>query len=317
MDKTAVVDKSVVGNRLAKEPQFKVQIRRWRCYKPAAKLTNSDDGGEAASEPSSTNARSLWTKRVGVEFINTAHPKDATSAAAVSSIRSHAARGVHAARRVSALPPCTESKRRGVRVDTGRGGPQRVITWPASLGIPRLESLFQGVRPITNLEYFLLDYYITIVIPESRNWCDHGEGDLRFYESTRMYWLPFIVSDTGLLAGVLLSACRNLTINDRQGPVDCDYAQVATMYKVECIRSINAAIDADRCSVSDASVAKALMLCTDEALCKNVTASLQHYDGMSRMIQLKGGMPSLGVGGFLGKAYRGCNVQEFLAKYAQ
>ncbi|UKZ74454.1 hypothetical protein TrVFT333_002123 [Trichoderma virens FT-333] len=56
------------------------------------------------------------------------------------------------------------------------------------------------------------------------------------------------------------------------------------------------------------------MLCTDEALCRNVTASIQHYEGMSQMIQLRGGLPNLGVDGFLGKAFRGCNVYEYFGK---
>lgn len=102
------------------------------------------------------------------------------------------------------------------------------------------------------------------VIPESRDWCDHGEGELPFFETASQHWLPFIVSDDGMLAGVFLSACRNLVLHERQGPVDCDYAQVATMYKVECIRSVNADIAAERCSISSASIAKALMLCSDE-----------------------------------------------------
>ncbi|QYS92952.1 hypothetical protein H0G86_000343 [Trichoderma simmonsii] len=308
----------MVGSNSAKEPQFKMRIRRWKRYQPTRSLAK-DDGCETASEtsaghlPSEHLSDTPLTKIVGIEFINAAHPRDATSAVAVSSIRSHAARGVHASRRASTLPLSMDSKGRGAQVDTGKVS-QVVVVWPARLSIPRFEWLFQGSRPITKLEYFLLDYYVKSVIPESRDWCDHGEGELPFFETASQHWLPFIVSDDGMLAGVFLSACRNLVRHERRGPVDCDYAQVATMYKVECIRSVNADICTEQCSISNASIAKALMLCSDEALCENEAASIQHYEGMRQMIQLKGGLPNFGVAGFLRKAFKGCDVYQFFGK---
>lgn len=153
----------MVGSSSAKEPQLKMRIRRWRRYQPTKSLAKDDDGcGETASETSSEHLPSgnlsiPLTKRVEIEFINAAHPRDATSAVAVSSIRSHAARGVHASRRASTLPLSMDSKERGTQVDTGKVA-QVVVVWPARLNIPRFEWLFQGSRPITKLEYFLLDY---------------------------------------------------------------------------------------------------------------------------------------------------------------
>lgn len=152
----------MVGSNSAKEPQFKMRIRRWKRYQPTRSLAK-DDGCETASEtsaghlPSEHLSDTPLTKIVGIEFINAAHPRDATSAVAVSSIRSHAARGVHASRRASTLPLSMDSKGRGAQVDTGKVS-QVVVVWPARLSIPRFEWLFQGSRPITKLEYFLLDY---------------------------------------------------------------------------------------------------------------------------------------------------------------
>ncbi|KAL7916557.1 hypothetical protein GGI35DRAFT_433432 [Trichoderma velutinum] len=305
----------MVRSNSAKEPQPKIRIRRWRRYQPRSSVANDVGCSKTASEPPSEHLSTPLTKRAETVFINAAHPRDATSAVTISSIRSHVARSVHASRRVSTSPliPYMDSNGKEAQVDT-RKVSQVVVVWPARLNIPRFEWLFQGVRPITKLEHFFLDYYVKAVIPESRDWCDHGEGELPFFESATQYWLPFIVSDAGLLAGIMLSACRNLVLHERQGPVDCDYAQVATMYKVECIRSINADIATEQCSISNASIAKALMLCSDEALCKNQAASFQHYEGMRQMIQLKGGLPSLGVEGFLSRAFRGCNVYEYFDK---
>ena len=147
----------MVDSRTVKGPQVKMRIHRWRLNQPTTSPANDDEGGETASKPSSARPNTPLTKRVAVEFINAAHPRDATSAAAVSSIRSHAARGAHASRRVSILPPCTDPTRKDTRVGTGRVS-QKAVACPASLGSPRFETLFQGIRPITKLEYFLLDY---------------------------------------------------------------------------------------------------------------------------------------------------------------
>lgn len=102
------------------------------------------------------------------------------------------------------------------------------------------------------------------VIPESQAWCDHGDEEALFLDSVTQHWLPFVVTDSGLLAGILLSSCRAIALNGRQTQVNYDYSQIAMMYKVECIRSTNTAIAEERTSISETTIAKALMLCADE-----------------------------------------------------
>jgi hypothetical protein len=80
----------------------------------------------------------------------------------------------------------------------------------------------------------------------------------------KQYWLPFIITDIGLLAGILLSSCRNITLNGHRALADLDYYQIAMVYKGECIRSVNADIAAERPIISEATIAKTLLLCADE-----------------------------------------------------
>jgi hypothetical protein len=47
-------------------------------------------------------------------------------------------------------------------------------------------------------------------------------------------------------------------------------------------------------------------------MCKNLNATALHFEGMSRMIKLKGGLPSLGAGGFLRKAIEWCDLENVL-----
>lgn len=80
----------------------------------------------------------------------------------------------------------------------------------------------------------------------------------------KLYWLPFVITDTGLLAAIFLSSCRNLALHGCQAEANHDYSQIATMYKLECIRSVNAAIAAERPIINETIIAITLLLCADE-----------------------------------------------------
>lgn len=97
-------------------------------------------------------------------------------------------------------------------------------------------------------------------------------------------------------------------------------------------RSINTDIAQEQPSITEATIAKALILCADEvsvevfpryclwdiksnrsiiqALCENTSASILHYGRISQIVHLKGGLSNLGIGGFLGKALQSCNLNH-------
>lgn len=136
-----------------------MRIRRWRRYQPTANPPCDDDlDAETTPQTSSGPSTRPLALRIGVEFINTVHPRQITSSATISSVRSHVARDIHASRRASALQPTVDAKTREMQFDTV-GASQLAATWPANLIIPVYNGLFHGfVRPITKLEHFLLDY---------------------------------------------------------------------------------------------------------------------------------------------------------------
>lgn len=101
----------------------------------------------------------------------------------------------------------------------------------------------------------------------------------------KLYWLPFVVTDSGLLAGILLSSCRNLALRGHQARANQDYLQNAMMYKVECIRSVNAAIAAERPIINEITIATTLILCADEVSMQPFPEKLaerQHLIGLLR-----------------------------------
>ncbi|KAL7905471.1 hypothetical protein GGI35DRAFT_138434 [Trichoderma velutinum] len=304
---------SARSSRSGNEPELKTRIRRWRRYQPAANL-GYDNDSVAATVPQASSGKlnRPLRGRVGLEFINTAHPCDATSSTAISSIRSHAARNIQASYRASNSQPNGGEKKRTKQMDTGMNS-HSSVTWPMNLTIPVYNGVHQCfARPITKLEQFLLEYYETSLLPDPRPWCHHGDEETLFIEGVRLYWLPFVVTDSGLLAGILLSSCRNLALHGHRLEANYDYSQFAMMYKLECIRSVNAAIAAEGSTITEATIAKTLLLGTDEYLCNNLNVSALHFEGMNNMIKLKGGLSHFGINGFLRKVLEWCNLENIL-----
>lgn len=108
----------------------------------------------------------------------------------------------------------------------------------------------------------------TYVIPEMPVWCNHGGEEVLFLELVNSFWLPFVVTDPGLLAAVLLASCRNMLLHNRQseafGHSQANWLELALKYKIECISSINTAILAELPHISDATIAKTIVMATDE-----------------------------------------------------
>ncbi|KAF3062996.1 hypothetical protein CFAM422_010389 [Trichoderma lentiforme] len=298
------------SSRTANEPQLKTRIRRWRRYQPP---TNLECGSDSVAETTSSGQLNRrLRKRIGLEFINTAHPHDATSSTAISSIRSHAARNIHASHRASASHPKGSGKGRRTQMDTNENS-LLSIDWPVHLMVPVYSGLLHCfARPMTKFEHFLLDYYAASVIPDAHLWCHHGDEETVFIEGVRLYWLPFVVTDSGLLAGIFLSSCRNLALREHRPQANHEYSQLAMMYKLECIRSVNEAIAAEGPIITETTIAKTLLLCADEFMCDDLNASALHFEGMNNMIKLKGGLSNVGVNGFLRKALKWCNLENIL-----
>lgn len=75
------------------------------------------------------------------------------------------------------------------------------------------------------------------------------------------YWIPFALSDIGLIAALFLQSCNSLAaFNPGQGYVD-----MATEYRLQCIQSTNAALSTHRATqLSDATIAKVMVMAFDE-----------------------------------------------------
>lgn len=126
--------------------------------------------------------------------------------------------------------------------------------------------------------------------------------------------IPLALSNPGLLSAILLAACRSLFKQDRNDY----YVELATFYKLACLRSMSEVLAEQNRRVGDPEIAQASLLAADEVsymhgLChwadtKSYTwqlnigdrnTSKQHMDAAKRMVDMKGGNDTLGLNGFL------------------
>jgi hypothetical protein len=77
-------------------------------------------------------------------------------------------------------------------------------------------------------------------------------------------WVPFVLSDRGLLSAVLLVTCRCLLLLETQGGSCSPYAEMAVEYKGACLRSIMSALSEEGTLISDFTVAKVVVMCSYE-----------------------------------------------------
>ncbi|CEJ93757.1 hypothetical protein VHEMI09326 [[Torrubiella] hemipterigena] len=223
--------------------------RRWRAYKPA--VTNSPNPAADAATSTDTGRTN---RQIEVEFVNVSNLRETTSPTSLSIVRRHVANHAHASRGSSL------ALRRHADPEDRR----HVLLTSLSTHTFQI-----CVRPLVPLEQQLLSYYATSVIPEMPAWCNHsGEEDL-FLELVNSFWLPFIITDPGLLAAVLLASCRNMLLHNRRadalGEGQANWSELALKYKIECISSVNTAIVTELPYISDATIAKTMVMATDEA----------------------------------------------------
>jgi hypothetical protein len=99
------------------------------------------------------------------------------------------------------------------------------------------------------------------VIPQLNVNCDVYEGTEDYRTFLNQELVRLAVTDIGLLNGILLAACRHLTLYHRQQQV---YTQLATHFKLASLRIINATISEGPSSVRGSTVANVIMLACDE-----------------------------------------------------
>ena len=226
-------------------------------------------------------------------------PEDGETSARRTAIHSHAARAIHARRR-RARTLAYQATRGSHEESSGQSsnGQQTdtLIPWegPAT-AFPMVFVGYQGrsdpfdsfARPMLAGEHFLLDHCksarshadtkilrlltqpqdLTHIIPHMKTEC----GRLRALsaperESLTVGWVQLALSDFNFLNGLLLNACRSLSVGYQQQRQKQQYASLAIQYKLMCVKFVIDAIstNTEPRSLGDIIIAETLVLAFDE-----------------------------------------------------
>ncbi|KAK1751952.1 hypothetical protein QBC47DRAFT_416452 [Echria macrotheca] len=228
-----------------------------------------------------------------------------------SSIHAHAARVTRARRRQRQTRSAQhESEESAVKPDEN-AETALTTTTPISLTVtvyvPGTDLPMDRAGPMTTTERFLLNHYITIVIPDIAAHCTklRCRGQ-EYIDMLDREWITFALRDPGFRNSAMLRSCRHLasvvtTGDDAHRDRRREFDALASRFKLACIQALQGAIAAsDRSGrFSDSIVAQTLELAHDEIKLGERARSRDHIRGAYRMVEMNGGSHTLGLNGFL------------------
>ncbi|KAF4968000.1 hypothetical protein FSARC_4561 [Fusarium sarcochroum] len=233
-----------------------------------------------------------------IQFVGVFKPTKHVSSESRKLNHSHVMRHVHAKKR--RLQTQRYQDELSVGMEQNLTTSEKIVPGPITQGFANGKDPFASLaRPLSPVEYFLLDHYIQVIVPYSIGHCglfDHG-GDYR--EQMLREWVGLAVADdTFMTVAILLSTCRYIL---KSRPDDQAYRRMALWYKHICLQSMRLEIESKPPFVSAITVAKALALMIDEVNYGENGIAQKHLEGVLAMVQFSGGPKSLGLTGLLEK----------------
>lgn len=111
----------------------------------------------------------------------------------------------------------------------------------------------------------------------------------------RSRWFPLVLSDNAPFQVVMLLAAANYASVNNISTLGCHILRM----KHDAITAINNTFHDDRKLTSDCLIGAVAKMASFEAMHGDVQSYQMHMDGLVRMLELRGGLDSLGLGGLL------------------
>lgn len=151
---------------------------------------------------------------------------------------------------------------------------------PLSSVTKNIESLY-GTR-VNWTQQFLIHHYVSFVIPFGKRHCQQYTDSKVWKQFMFTELFPVALANPGLLSAILLAACRSLFEQDQNSR----YVQLATYYKLVCLRSMSELLAVQTLLVNDSAIAQASLLAADELNVGDRDVSRQHIEAANRMVAM-------------------------------
>ncbi|PTB49613.1 hypothetical protein M431DRAFT_97359 [Trichoderma harzianum CBS 226.95] len=245
-----------------------------------------------------------WQPRMWI--VNT-DPNDAYKSSNAKLIRSHAAKEGHYRQRerrrghleVRQYQPTVLSKKHKHHTSEGGTGTKtqirpQTISNPepqSSLSRYRRDPFQHHARTTSHVENELMDHCKCSVDNGYVNCGTCSSRGEPFRQPVNSCWVPWSLVDDGLLAGLLMTACRSLVSFQTQNEF---HATLLLRYKNECVKMIRAAIS--NTEIGDQTIALALVLAAEELMAGNYAEYSLHGTEIIKMVNIRGVINNLGNG---------------------
>ncbi|KAK4895059.1 hypothetical protein LTR49_028323 [Elasticomyces elasticus] len=266
----------MVANKRAAE-LLRNQRADSRAVSPA---TGRSDTSDSKASPPQDTPRA----QIDFPFLNFSHPSDAKASNARKTVRSHVTKQQH--QKKQKLQQVRRTKNfQGVASESDQRPPRRPH---AETVLPNLPTVID--LPIHNSAGVSSDSYLSNVALEAHNL---DAADIR--ELLRARFLSFITTDAAPYYAVMLVATSHYERSRGAKAHVIDPLQLRGM----AIREINRALRDSVRATSDHLIAAVAHLACFEALCCNRNAFNTHMTGLLRIVSMRGGLPTLGLNGWL------------------
>ncbi|KAJ6441599.1 fungal specific transcription factor domain-containing protein [Purpureocillium lavendulum] len=159
------------------------------------------------------------------------------------------------------------------------------------------QDAYQGfARSLSSDEQYLFDFYLDYVISYGYGACHHKEDAVLFQAAMRDIWVPFAMSQPSLMAAIFHVACRNYaSITNNTNTTK--FALKKLQYRQTCLGMAMEAIRTQTLA-TDTTIALALLMASESHFEGDIDAFRAHGSGIVKMVAARGGLETLGLGGF-------------------
>ncbi|KAM0345069.1 hypothetical protein ACHAPU_006955 [Fusarium lateritium] len=241
-----------------------------------------------------------------MDFVIVSAPGQRASAKTTRRVHSHAARAAHARARRQRMAEHIKDKSitqdRQSIVSATKADSDLIRSLEMVLTASSIPSTLDGNfesdsitlfrRILSPREHFMFNHSDTqVVLPSQIDTCTASWGLKNKVKDFRSYWMFFIATDAIILRGLLLVACRHLSLVGMQD----EYAQLAMRYKLQYLRNLQRCILAEDPATRREAIAMTTVLALDEMACGNHPMAAKHILGAVKIIQAAGGIEKLGL----------------------
>ncbi|OAQ69195.1 fungal specific transcription factor domain-containing protein [Pochonia chlamydosporia 170] len=237
-------------------------------------------------------------------FLHMSHPND--SASWKGKVRSHAAKNAVVRQKRVANYQSTRVKADNKRTPETSciGSNSSSLTRPSRPLTSRRTHRTLTADPFCSFAFgisaeqsFLLHHFVNNVVGKAftclpfRTVSDEAAFRMRLGS----LWVQMSIADPGVLASVLLSACRHLA------EYQDSYRALIFEYRGRCLADINDSLSREGSNISDFTIVKTLAVASDSIVHGEKDASRWHLQAATAMVASRGGVEAIESHGFLGK----------------